>query len=256
LTCRRSRPEGKPASSVSSAGKWAAIGTAIAALVGAWQFRDRFADRIIDNLFRRPGGRVARWFYRDAKPHQDAFQATLAAIELGGEDRLLEVGSGGGTFLAWALSTGCTAKAVDHSTEMLALASRRNSSAIASGRLELHESDAATLPFPDGEFTAAATINAFFFFDNPHAVLAEVHRTLAPSGRIAIHTLATAPRPLSGRLHLYSDEELMRLLEEAGYERIALRRTGPAASAQLITARKPAAPSSSNGRFRRSIRSP
>jgi SAM-dependent methyltransferase len=228
---------------MSSAGKWAALGGAIAMLVGARQFRDRFGDRIIDNLFRRPGGRVARWFYRDAKPHQDAFHETLAAIALGGEDHLLEVGSGGGTFLAWALATGCTAKAVDHSTDMLALASRRNASAIATGRLELHTADPATMPFSDGEFTAAVTINAFFFFDKPRAVLADIYRTLAPTGRIAIHTVATAPRPISSRLHLYTDEDLMGMLEEAGYEHIALRRTGPAARAQLVTARKPSAPS-------------
>src|SRR5262249_52558936 len=97
------------------------------------KFRDRFGDRIVDNLSPRPAGRVARRFYRDAKPHQDAFRETLAAIALGREDHLLEVGSGGGTFLAWALAAGCTAKAVDHSTDMLALASRRNASAIATG---------------------------------------------------------------------------------------------------------------------------
>jgi len=129
---------------------------------------------------------------------------------------------------------------------MLALASRRNASAIASGRLELHEADAATMPFGPEEFTAAVTINAFFFFDEPRAVLAEVFRTLAPTGRIAIHTLATAPRPISGRMRLYTDEDLMGMLEECGYEHIALRRTGPAARAQLVTARKPAAPSSSS----------
>ncbi len=212
---------------------------AVAALALAWRFRDRLGIRIVDSLFRRPGGRVARWFYRDAKPHQDAFRETLAAIALSGEDHLLEVGSGGGTFLEWALASGCTAKAVDHSTEMLALACRRNAAAIAAGRLELHEADAATLPFSNGEFTAAVTINGFFFFDEPRAVLAEIHRTLAPTGRIAIHTLATAPRPISGRMHLYTDEHLVGMLEEAGYEQVALRRTGPAATAQFVTARKP-----------------
>jgi SAM-dependent methyltransferase len=241
LTGYRWRPEAEGESSISSIRKWAALAGAVATLVGAWQFRDRFGDRIVDKLFRRPCGRVARWFYRDATPHQDAFHETLAAIALGGEDHLLEVGSGGGTFLAWALATGCTAKAVDHSTEMLGLASRRNASAIATGRLELHESDAAALPFSDGEFTAAVTINAFFFFDDPRAVLAEMYRTLAPTGRIAIHTLATAPRPISDRMRLYTDEDLMGMLGDTGYEQIALRRTGPRAGAQLVTACKPAA---------------
>jgi len=213
-------------------------GIAVAAVVGVWRV-GHFGDRMTDRLFRRPSGSVAKLFYREAKPHQDAFRETLAALALDPHDHLLEIGSGGGTFLEWALGTGCTARAIDHSTEMLALASRRNSSAIANGRLELREGDAASLPFPDGEFTAAAAINCFFFFDAPQAVLAEVFRTLAPTGRIAVHTVAVAPRPIARHLHLYTDGDLVRMFEDAGYEHIALRRTGAGAQAQLVTAQKP-----------------
>lgn len=216
-------------------------GPTVSAGNGVWPVRGRLADRVTDRLFRRPGGPVARWFYREAKPHQDAFRQTLAALDLGSEDRLLEVGSGGGTFLAWALATGCTARAIDHSAEMLALASRRNASAIAAGRLELQHADAAHLPFPDGEFTAGATMNAFFFFEDPRAVLAEVYRTLAPGGRLAIHTAATAPPLIARRMHLYTDRELVRMLEDAGYEDVVLRRTGPGGRDQLVTACKAAA---------------
>jgi ubiquinone/menaquinone biosynthesis C-methylase UbiE len=211
---------------------------ATAAGVGVWRAR-HLGDRMTDRLFRRPAGRVANRFYREAKPHQDAFRETLAALALDSQDHLLEIGCGGGTFLAWALATGCTANAIDHSTEMLALASRRNSSAITAGRLAVREADAASLPFSDGEFTAAAAINCFFFFDAPQAVLAEVHRTLAPTGRIAVHTLAVAPPLIARRLHLYSDGDLVRMFEAAGYEHIAVRRTGAGAVAQLVTACKP-----------------
>jgi SAM-dependent methyltransferase len=229
-------------------------GVAIAAIAGTAaalavrKARGRLGDRMTDRLFRRPGGRVARLFYRDAKPHQDAFRQTLAALALSSEDHLLEVGSGGGTFLAWALATGCTAKAIDHSTEMLALAARRNAAEIAAGRLELQQADAASLPFPDGEFTAAATINAFFFFDAPEAMLAEVYRTLAPTGRIAIHTAATAPPLIGRRMRIYTDDDLVTMLNDAGYEHIGLRRTGPGSRDQLVIARKPAGhPSGTTG---------
>jgi ubiquinone/menaquinone biosynthesis C-methylase UbiE len=225
--------------SVTRRATWA--GVAIAGAVGVWLARGRLANGVVDRLFRRPGGSVARTFYRDAKPHQESFRDTLAALALGPEDRLLEVGCGGGTLLDWALATGCTARAIDHSAEMLALASRRNAAAIAAGRLELHNADAAHLPFSDEEFTAAATANAFFFFDEPQAMLAEVYRTLAPAGRIAIHTAATAPPIVAQHMHLYSDHELEYMLERAGYEHVAVQRTGANAQMQLVTARKPAA---------------
>ena len=219
-----------------------ALGLAAAAAgIGVWLAREPLADRLTTRLFRQPGGRVARSFYRDAKPHQASFRETLAALALGPQDHLLELGCGGGTFLEWSLATGCTAKAIDHSPEMLALASHRNAAAIAAGRLELLEADAARLPFAGGEFTAAATMNAFFFFPDPGATLAEIYRTLAPAGRIAIHTTDSAPPFIADHMHLYTDEQLTRQLEQAGFERITLRRTGPGGREQLVTARKPVA---------------
>jgi ubiquinone/menaquinone biosynthesis C-methylase UbiE len=182
---------------------------------------------------------VARTFYRDAKPHQEAFRKTLAALALGPEDRLLELGCGGGTFLEWALATGCTARAIDHSTEMLALTTQRNAAAIAAGRLALEKADVSHLPFSDAQFTAAATINAFFFFDHPEKMLAEVYRTLAPAGRIAICTTDTAPSPIAQRMHLYTDEELERMLSRAGFTQITVARTGPHGRMQLVTGEKP-----------------
>jgi SAM-dependent methyltransferase len=235
---RAAREMQVPRSSVTS--RAARCGIVVGAGIGVWLARGRLAEWLTDSLFRRPGGQVARLFYRDAKPHQDSFRETLAALGLGPEDHLLEIGCGGGTFLEWALVTGCTARAIDHSAEMLALASRRNASAITAGRLQLHDADAGDLPFADGEFTAAATTNAFFFFDDPQAVLAEVYRALAPAGRIAIHTAATAPPVIARRMRLYSDDELVHMLERAGYEHVAVRRTGSGALMQLATAQKPA----------------
>ncbi len=215
----------------------------VAALIGGlvlWSLRERFAEWLTDSQARRPSGWLARHFYRGAKPHQETFRETLDALALEPADRLLEIGCGGGTLLEWALTGGCTARGVDHSAEMLSLARERNSRAIADGRLELHEADARRLPFADGEFTAAATTNAFFFFDRPDAVLAEAHRTLAPGGRIAIYTNATgymAPPPIARRMRFYTDDQLRGLLEGAGFEDVAVRRTGKGRM-QLATGRR------------------
>jgi ubiquinone/menaquinone biosynthesis C-methylase UbiE len=206
-------------------------------------YRKRLADWLTDSLARRPAGWIGRRFYREARPHQPTFRETLDVLALTAQDRLLEIGCGGGTFLEWALATGCTARAIDHSPEMLALARERNAAAIADGRLALYETDAGRLPFAGDEFTAAAMTNVFFFLYRPEAVLAEVRRTLAPAGRVAIYTDATAfmaPPPIARRMRFYTDDELGGLLRRAGYTEIAVRRTGPGNRMQLATARKPA----------------
>jgi Methyltransferase domain len=109
---------------------------------------ERLGGRLTDSLARRPAGLIGRVFYRDAKPHQMSFRETLDVLALSPEDHLLEIG--------------CGARAIDHSAEMLALARERNATAIADGRLALHEAEAECLPFVDNEFTAVAMTNVFF----------------------------------------------------------------------------------------------
>jgi ubiquinone/menaquinone biosynthesis C-methylase UbiE len=214
---------------------------AVAAWLAARRSCERLGDRLTDSLARRPAGLIGRVFYRDAKPHQMSFRETLDVLALSPEDHLLELGCGGGTFLEWALATGCSARAIDHSAEMLTLARERNAAAIADGRLALHEAEAEGLPFADNEFTAAAMTNVFFFLYHPDAVLAEIQRTLAPGGRVAIHTDSTgflAPPPIARRMRFYTDDELRDLLKRAGYAEVTVRRTGPGERMQLATARK------------------
>jgi SAM-dependent methyltransferase len=221
-------------------GKIAAGGLALLGGFGVWLERDRLADLLTDSLARRPTGWIGRRFYRNAMPHHGSFRKTLDALGLGPRDHLLEIGCGGGTFLEWALTTGCTARGVDHSSQMLALAHQRNMQAIQEGRLALQEADAAHLPFADGEFTAAAMTNVFFFLYQPEAVLTEIRRKLAPGGRMAIHTDATAfmaPPFIAHRMRFYTDDQLCSVLQDAGYIAITLQRTGPGRRMQLVTAR-------------------
>ena len=93
-----------------------------------------------------------------------------------------------------------------------------------SGARVVH-AEADALPFADGEFTAVSCLVAFFFFDDPVAVLRELHRVLDPErSRLAIYTTApeakgspAAPYPLATRGHFYADDELVRLPREAGF---------------------------------------
>ncbi|MFE9328452.1 class I SAM-dependent methyltransferase [Nocardia sp. NPDC052278] len=125
------------------------------------------ADVLTDRMLSRPGGRIARLWWRDMKAHHEIFRDTLGALELQSTDNLLEIGCGGGTFVGWALESGCRATAVDHSADMIALTNRNNAAAVREGRLDVVEATAEALPLPDEQFTCAAMANVFCFLDAP-----------------------------------------------------------------------------------------
>ena len=189
-----------------------------------------------DRVARRPHGRKARQVYGADDVHSFAWEPVLAALALGPDDRLLDVGCGGGVFLRRALETGCDAVGLDHSPEMVALARATSGARVVEGRAE-------ELPFADGEFTAISCLVAFFFMQDPVRVLSEFRRVLDPaSGRIAIFTTPpeakgtpAAPYPLARRGHFYADAELQALPLAAGFGESRVTRTE--IGAQLLVAR-------------------
>ena len=94
--------------------------------------------------------------------------------------RVLEVGCGTGRFLA-ALAGRAKAWGVDPSPEMLEVARGR----VHGAGLKLGSAE--ELPFKDGWFERAAMWLVVHLVDRPRA-FAELHRVLAPGGRLAIAT--------------------------------------------------------------------
>jgi ubiquinone/menaquinone biosynthesis C-methylase UbiE len=185
-----------------------------------------------DRLARRPHGKRARETYGSPTSHDFAWPHVLDALALGPDDRLLDVGCGGGVFLRHVRDTvGCDVAGLDHSRDMVKLAAPF---------AVLGSAEA--LPFEDGAFTAVSSVVAFFFFPDPVRALREMRRVLDPErGRVAIFTTApeakgspAAPYPLATRGHFYEDEELVGLAREAGFGEARIAHREP--WAQLLVA--------------------
>ena len=91
------------------------------------------------------------------------------------DERALDVGCGGGRLLDGGAAQ---VAGIDHSSDVLALARRRDQAAVARGIVTFELGDAAALPWRDGTFTLVLSSNAFFFVPSPLNVLAEMHRVL------------------------------------------------------------------------------
>jgi SAM-dependent methyltransferase len=178
---------------------------------------EAFEDWLTDRVARRPAGRRARDVYGAEEVHDFARRAILEALALEPDDRLLEIGCGGGLLLRDAAATGASVTGIDHSEEMVSLARERAPGA------DVRHASAERLPFADGAFTAVAMSVVFFFLSDPVEALRECRRVLVPGGRVAIYTTSpalrgtpAAPEPIASRGHFHTDEELVALAARAG----------------------------------------
>ena len=168
-------------------------------------------------------------------------ELTVAQMELAPEDRVLEVGFGGGDLIHRMipiLTRGRIAGA-DPSSDMVALCTRRFRDSIRSGRLDLRKASVEALPFGADEFDKACGVNTIYFWPDPALCLAELKRTLRTGGRLVLtfNPRATAQK-LSYTRHgftLYEPDEVRRLLETAGFRDVRIAegssRLGPFAGA-------------------------
>ncbi len=103
----------------------------------------------------------------------------LALLQAGPGDRVLDVGCGGGHFLARAAARGVRGVGLD----LADLALRR---ARARGLADLVVGQGERLPLPDGRFERVACLGNLEHFLDPAAGARELARVVTPGGRVAV----------------------------------------------------------------------
>lgn len=140
-----------------------------------------------------PGGWLAAHLV--ARLTADANRWMIDCLEVGRDDRVLDVGCGPGLAVAYAAASDSRAVGVDASPTMVRHAGRRNRAAIRQGRVEIRRADATRLPFADAAFNKVGSLNSLQFWPAPEQGLAELHRVLAPAGRVAVVLMARSDEP-------------------------------------------------------------
>jgi ubiquinone/menaquinone biosynthesis C-methylase UbiE len=152
-------------------------------------------------------------------------------LNLKPEDKLLEVGCGGGAFLEEALRSGCSAWAIDQSRDMVSVATSVNARATEEGRLKIVHCDASHIPFPDAMFNYAVMSGVLQFLSEPVATFREILRTLKPGGLLVVTSSTkelrgtpAAPEPIANYLRYYEDNELESLAKLSGFSEVTVSR--------------------------------
>lgn len=111
----------------------------------------------------------------------------MSFLQIGGGDRVLDIGCGGGANLERLLARAPQGHAtgVDYSPTSVQASRTHNADAIAEGRCEVLEGNSSDLPLPSDAFDVATAFETTYYWDLPSA-FAEVKRVLKPGGLFLI----------------------------------------------------------------------
>jgi len=161
--------------------------------------------------------------------HKEFYKNALKAINPKKDDKYLEIGFGSGIFIKKYLSHVSKIAGIDHSEDMVKLASYINRKLVELGKAEFKHGYASSLPWNDHEFTVVAAIETFFFINETDKTLKEIFRVLKPGGRLIIEMGYNKDDELDHKKHikkmglkLYSGEEMKELLKKAGFNDIVI----------------------------------
>jgi ubiquinone/menaquinone biosynthesis C-methylase UbiE len=192
---------------------------------------DKWLETFFDITARRPSGWLGKLMYRKPVGHYGFFRVALAELHLQPGDTYLEIGCGGGVLLDMVLQTVQRACAIDHSPDMVDLATRKNTQAVSQGRAEIVQGDVRALPWAQDRFTCAAGVEMLYFVEDLVQMLEELHRVLKPGGRF-VSVVAAQPEavlsklvyaPWLRRLCFHSNDELESVLRGAGFQTVRVQ---------------------------------
>ena len=116
--------------------------------------------------------------------HADLTEWGLQLLRYEENDRILDIGCGGGATLKrlTELAPGGSFVGVDYAEASVALSKETNADAVAAGKMEIVPGAVQALPFSDQAFTKAVTVESFYFWEDPVGSLSEVRRVLKDGG--------------------------------------------------------------------------
>ena len=175
----------------------------------------------------------------------------LSHVTVKPEDRILDVGCGGGRTVNKLSTLAGEGKVfgIDYSNASVAVARKLNARRIQEGRVEVLEGSVSAIPFEMDTFDLVTAVETHFWWPDLPAGMREICRILRPGGAVLIIAeiykgapskvarLAEKCLPLSG-MSLLSPDEHRALLSDAGYVDVQIF-TEPAKGWICATGRKP-----------------
>jgi ubiquinone/menaquinone biosynthesis C-methylase UbiE len=154
---------------------------------------------------------------------------TIAVLQPGAFDTILEIGMGNGFFVPKIIGVHPSIQYIgcDFSDIMIAEAERINEAWIRNGQARFVLADMKTMPFDDTVFNKVFTINTIYFWEDAAAVLNEIKRVLHATGKFILtlrpkHLMEKYPFTQYG-FNMFSKEDVSELLNQNGFTVIEMQ---------------------------------
>lgn len=147
----------------------------------------------------------------------------ISSLQLSGHENVLELGHGNAAHVRHVLDPHPAVHydGLELSELMYAEAKTINRESIEAQRASFHLYDGRHIPFSDEYFDRIFTVNTIYFWPDPLALLAELHRVLKADGKLCItfaqeSFMKTLPFTAYG-FELYSTDKLEKLLAQSAF---------------------------------------
>ncbi|WP_440952393.1 class I SAM-dependent methyltransferase [Methanococcoides sp. FTZ1] len=182
----------------------------------------------------KPSGEEGKKVGMDMNEHHyELWRWGLGHISIRPDSWILDVGCGGGravSILGDIVEAG-KVYGIDHSPEMVELATVFNREAVERGHVTIIHSSVSELPFPDGMFDIVTAFETCYFWPDIVEDLKEVRRVLKDDGRVLIvnemyehasfEERNTPYNEVEG-MNIFSARDYRELLEAAGFSSVEI----------------------------------
>ena len=195
--------------------------------------------KAVISQFRQPRGwlgRLVGWIMATRPSNLARNRWTVELLALAPRHRVLEIGYGPGVavFMVAAKLTDGRIEGWDHSATMWNVARRRNSLAVAQGRVSLSHGGLEALDTLSGPYDRVYSVNVAQFWPERVTVYKNIRRLLSPGGYV-VSTFQPRGRAVSDADALSFGEKLIADMRAAGFVNVELRQ-GPRVGALTIAA--------------------
>ena len=146
-------------------------------------------------------------------------------VNINEDDRILDIGCGGGINIAKFLKLAHEVDGIDYSEVSVSKSIEKNKIAVDEGRCKIIQANVSSIPFEDNSYDLVSAFSTIFFWPDLVESFKEVLRILKPDGQFMIAQGTDGTNPEDEELNdaekginIYTASEIEKHLKDAGFK--------------------------------------